>query len=71
MQIIPDNYDLFESHERQLERRLKRLPICNRCGDRITSEYAYDVDGLWCEKCFEIFTKEIRVDMLFYEEEQE
>ena len=64
-----DNYDLFEMHERQVERRLARLPKCNKCGNPITSEYGYDVDGLWCEDCFEEYKKDIRVDMDIYEEE--
>lgn len=64
-----DNYDLFEMNERQIERRLARLPKCNKCGNPITSEYAYDVDGLWCEDCFEEYRKEIRVDIDIYEEE--
>ena len=65
--IIPDNYDLFEAHEREVERRISRLPKCNKCGEPITSDYAYDLDGLWCEDCFEDFTQEIRVDMDYYE----
>jgi len=66
---IPDNYDLFEAHQRQQERFLKRLPVCNRCGEKITSEYAYNVDGLYCESCFEDYRREIRIDMDFYEVE--
>ena len=59
--LIPDNYDIFEAHERQIERRLKQLPVCNRCGEPITSEVAFDVDGLWCESCFENWRKEVMV----------
>ena len=58
---IPDNYDLFEAHERQINRKLSRLPVCNRCGEPITSEQAYDVDGLWCEDCFNDWKKEVTV----------
>ena len=58
-----DNYDLFEQHEREVAMRLARLPKCNNCGEPITSDYAYDVDGLWCEDCFEEYRKEIRVDV--------
>ena len=68
---IPDNYDLFERYDREQERRLSRLPVCNRCGEPITSEYAYDVDGLWCEDCFEAYRKEIRVDIDLLEDEPE
>ena len=56
---LPDNYDLFEQHERQIERQLKRLPVCTKCGAPITSEKAYKVDGWYCEDCFEEWTKEI------------
>ena len=65
--MIPDNYDLFEAHEREVERRIARLPKCNKCGEPITSDYAYDVDGLWCEDCFEDFKNDIQVDMDYYE----
>ena len=66
---IPDNYDIFEQHEREVERKLKNLPVCRKCGEPITSEYAYDIDGLWCEDCFEDFKNDIRVDMDWYEGE--
>ena len=68
--LIPDNYDIYEAHERQVERRISRLPKCNRCGEPITSEYAYDVDGLWCERCFDEYKDEVKVDMDFWEDEQ-
>lgn len=65
--MIPDYNDFCDMHEREVEERMKRLPICNKCGEPITSEYAYDLDGLWCEDCYEDFTNEIRVDMDYYE----
>lgn len=58
---LADNYDLFEMHERQEERRLSRLPVCNKCGEPITSEKAYEVDGWYCESCFEEWVKDISV----------
>lgn len=68
--IVPDNYDILEAHERQVERSLARLPKCCKCGEPITSEYGYDVDGLWCQDCFDDWKRDVRVDMDLYEEEQ-
>ena len=51
--MIPDNYDLFEMHEREIERNRRRLPVCAKCGEPITSEKAYDIDGWCCENCFD------------------
>ena len=65
--MIPDYNDFCDMHEREQDRKIKRLPVCNKCGEPITSEYAYDLDGLWCEDCYEEFTKAIRVDMDWYE----
>ena len=51
---IPDNYDMYEHREIDLERRLARLPICEgyKCGKRIQDEDYYDVDGeILCEEC--------------------
>ena len=49
-----DNYKVWEYAERERERRLARLPICEgfRCGKRIQDEDYYDVDGeILCEEC--------------------
>lgn len=49
-----DNYKLWEYAERERERRLERLPICEgyKCGKRIQDEDYYDVDGeILCENC--------------------
>lgn len=49
-----DNYKAWEYAERERERRLTRLPVCEgfRCGKRIQDEDYYDVDGeILCEEC--------------------
>ena len=51
--MIPDNYDLFEMHEREKERKIKRLPVCASCGEPIMSDKAYCISGWFCESCFE------------------
>ena len=34
------------------ERELEKLPKCEICGEPITDEYLYDIDGdLVCEEC--------------------
>jgi formylmethanofuran dehydrogenase subunit E len=51
---VIDNYKVWEYAERERERRLARLPICEgfRCGKRIQDEDYYDVDGeILCEEC--------------------
>ena len=64
---MKDNYDFYEMYEAEQEQHLMRLPVCAKCGQHITSDYAYDVDGLYCEDCFEDWANGIRVDV----EEQE
>ena len=49
-----DNYKAWEYADRERERRLARLPICEgyKCGKRIQDEDYYDVDGeILCEEC--------------------
>lgn len=49
-----DNYDLWLSHERQQERQLERLPVCEnpKCKKRIQDEHLFEVDGeILCEEC--------------------
>ena len=64
---IPDNYDLWEAHDREQEARLQELPICKCCGFHIQQEKAICIDGDWyCEDedCeFEAW-KRIRKDYL-------
>ncbi len=51
-----DNIDLYLEHEAEQERRyqrwLKSRPICDCCGERITDDYYYDINGtIYCEDC--------------------
>ena len=47
-----DNYKAWEYAERERERRLEMLPICEKCHERIQDEDYYDVDGeILCEGC--------------------
>lgn len=53
---IPDNYDLWEAHERRMEERLARLPKCMNCGEHIQQETAIYLDWArkWiCDECAE------------------
>ena len=59
---IKDNYDFYDDHEAELAAIEAKLPICAKCGRRITSDYAYDLDGLVCQDCFDDFVESIRVD---------
>ena len=49
---VPDNYDLWEAHEREKERQLERLPVCEVCGNPIQDEYLYLInDEFVCTEC--------------------
>lgn len=49
---VPDNYDMWLTHEAELDRRLERLPKCRYCGEPIQDEYYFHIDGrIWCERC--------------------
>lgn len=49
---IPDNYDLWEAHEREKERQLEKLPVCEVCGKPIQDEYLYLInDEFTCTDC--------------------
>lgn len=49
--MIPDNYSAYEAYERDVEAYRNRLPRCAKCGEPITDEKAYDIDGWYCESC--------------------
>ena len=52
----------FYAYSNRQEEELNRLPKCSCCGEPIQSEYCYDIDGLYCEKCFEEWVEERRND---------
>ena len=59
-----DNYDLYEIHEAQQEEMIKRLPVCEICGEPIMDDYLYDLNGeIWCEECLK---NEFRKDSEYY-----
>jgi formylmethanofuran dehydrogenase subunit E len=56
--------------EDQIEESYKYRPRCGWCDEKITSDYAYQVnDDLLCEDCFNDYMSEIKVDMQNYDED--
>lgn len=52
MDNIPDYNDLYAMHEAEQERRLKKYPKCDCCGEHITDDYFYNIDSTYfCEEC--------------------
>lgn len=50
--MIPDNYDMWESHDRKQERRRSDLPVCDYCGEPIQEEHFFYINGeCFCEDC--------------------
>jgi RNA polymerase-binding transcription factor DksA len=47
-----DNYDMFEQHDRERERELRKFPKCDCCGEPITDEHLYHIGYyFYCEAC--------------------
>lgn len=57
----PDVYDQWAQHDAEQERELDRLPECSYCGEHITDEYAFYIEGEWiCNRCMvENFRREV------------
>ena len=57
---IPDNYDLWASHDAEQQAQLERLPKCSCCEEHIQEEYCYQInDEIICEHCMvEYFRKD-------------
>lgn len=51
---IPDNYDLFLAHDKQVYELMKQRPKCDICDEPIQEDYCYEINGeLVCEKCLQ------------------
>ena len=49
-----DPLDDYYRYEAEQERKLKMLPKCCECDERIQEEYLFDIDGdLVCEDCLQ------------------
>lgn len=57
---IPDNYSLWEAHDREQQEWLKRRPRCADCDHEIQDEFAYYINGEWiCEECMSSYKREV------------
>ena len=57
---IPDNYELWEAHDREQALKLAQLPTCECCGDAIQQESAVCIEGFWyCDDCLEHYRREV------------
>lgn len=53
-----DNYDLWEAHERDKDRRLSNRPVCAYCEQHIQEEFFYEIDcEMVCEECLNLHFK--------------
>jgi hypothetical protein len=47
-----DNYDLWRLYDDEQEAELDRLPECCECGNKIQTEYCFEIYGEYiCEDC--------------------
>ena len=60
---IPDNYDQWESHERDREKRLAERPRCDICDQPIQDDHFYLING--DNVCPECLNNEFRKDIDF------
>ncbi|MBR6983893.1 MAG: hypothetical protein IKH75_10290 [Ruminococcus sp.] len=52
--MMIDNSELFEIYDRERERKLQKLPTCERCGEPIQQFDAVRWRGMWfCDSCLE------------------
>lgn len=51
---VPDNFDMWEAHEAEQERRLAERPVCADCGEPIQDDHFYLINGeAICPRCLE------------------
>jgi formylmethanofuran dehydrogenase subunit E len=49
---MPDNYSQWEWHDREQERSLNLLPVCDKCKERIDDDHYFYIHGeILCEDC--------------------
>lgn len=52
MDYIPDYTEQHDMYEAAQERRLRKYPKCDCCGERIVEEKFYNIEGTYiCENC--------------------
>jgi formylmethanofuran dehydrogenase subunit E len=57
---VPDNHDIWLSHEQQMDRQIAQLPVCADCDNPIQTETAFYINGEWiCENCIESYRMEV------------
>jgi formylmethanofuran dehydrogenase subunit E len=55
-EYIPDYNDLFNEFEAEQEQKEKKLPKCDCCGKRISTDKFFNVEGTYiCPSCIEDF----------------
>jgi hypothetical protein len=51
---MPDNYEMWERHDRECEAMLDLLPVCDKCKKLIQDDFYFDIEEeILCEKCME------------------
>ena len=51
---IPDYTEQYEAYEAEQERRLRKHPKCDCCGERIVDDKFYNIEGTYiCKVCIE------------------
>lgn len=68
--MLKDNYDFFKDYDREQAEWLASRPICASCGEPIQDEYAWPLDGLYCEECKDTYLENIKVNVDDFVDEQ-